>query len=347
MKAMERKNMRQTVHHFAYSNMPEKVFLSYACQDKMLKDKLEDHLMNLKYRGIISTWSNSNIQAGETETQQIDLYLNDARIILLLISSHFMASEQCYQIEMKQAFELQKERPIDIIPILLRPILHTDEPFATLVMLPTNKKPIVLWRNRDLAFVDVALGIEKVAIERRRLLESSRGSDAPKAFIFPGISRLISGLKRRRYYEQSIQSYRDALSIDPHNTDALQGMGNALFALKLYDEALHAYQQAIQYSSQMGSMDTGMRITEQQHSRREEENKAIAYAGLGNTLAKLGRYSEATTAYKQAINLDTTVTFNFKDFLYALHATGQTQEIAPALERAKQFGFEENKKTRK
>jgi len=32
------------------------LFFSYARQDKGLRDKLEEHLSNLKYRGLITTW---------------------------------------------------------------------------------------------------------------------------------------------------------------------------------------------------------------------------------------------------------------------------------------------------
>jgi len=139
------------------------VFFSYAHQDKRFRDKLEDHLSNLKYRGLIATWHDREIRAGEEWAQQIDIYLNTAHIILLLISSDFMASEYCYSIEMKRAMERHEQMEADVIPILLRPVLYTDAPFAKLQMLPANGKPIVRWRDRDSAFVDIAYGIETIA----------------------------------------------------------------------------------------------------------------------------------------------------------------------------------------
>src|SRR6266851_6430236 len=81
------------------------VFFSYAHQDKRFRDKLEDHLSNLKYRGLIATWHDREIRPGEEWAQQIDIYLNTAHIILLLVSADFMASEYCYSIEMKRAME--------------------------------------------------------------------------------------------------------------------------------------------------------------------------------------------------------------------------------------------------
>src|SRR6266516_3461039 len=141
------------------------VFFAYAPRDRSLRDKLEDHLSNLKYRGLITTWHDAEIKAGEEWLQQVDIYLNAARIILLLISSDFMASEYCYSLEMKRAMARHQRGEAHVIPIILRPVLFRDEPFAKLQMLPKDGKPIVSWRNRDSAFVDVALGIERVVQE--------------------------------------------------------------------------------------------------------------------------------------------------------------------------------------
>src|SRR5260370_40963891 len=108
------------------------VFFSYAHRDKGLRDRLENHLSNLKYRGLITTWYDREIQAGEEWARQIDIYLDKAHIILLLISSDFMVSQFCYGIEMKRALERHERREADVIPILLRPVLYTDAPFAKL-----------------------------------------------------------------------------------------------------------------------------------------------------------------------------------------------------------------------
>ncbi len=149
------------------------VFFSYAHRDKGFRDRLEEHLSNLKYRGLITTWYDREISAGEEWAQQIDLSLNKAQVILLLISASFMASEYCYSIEMLRALERHERQEAVVIPILLRPVLYTDAPFARLQMLPTNGKPIVLWRDRDSAFVDIAYAIEKVA---QKYLPSSQTS---------------------------------------------------------------------------------------------------------------------------------------------------------------------------
>jgi Tfp pilus assembly protein PilF len=140
------------------------IFFSYARQDQALRDKLEDHLSNLKYRGLITTWHAREISAGEEHLQQIEIHLNGAHLILLLISASFMASEYCYSQEMKRALERHARGEARVVPILLRPVLFSDAPFARLELLPANKKPVTSWRDRERAFVDIALAIERLVL---------------------------------------------------------------------------------------------------------------------------------------------------------------------------------------
>jgi serine/threonine protein kinase len=138
------------------------LFISYARRDQNLYDQLEKHLSNLKYSGLIATWTTREIGAGEEIIQQIDAHLNTAHIILLLISADFLSSDYCYNREMMRAIQRRERGEADVIPILLRSVVFKDAPFAKLQPLPTNRKPVANWRNRDDAFVDIAQGIEHV-----------------------------------------------------------------------------------------------------------------------------------------------------------------------------------------
>jgi len=48
------------------------VFFSYAHRDKGFRDRLEDHLSNLKYRGLITTWHEKAIELDPTVTLNHD-----------------------------------------------------------------------------------------------------------------------------------------------------------------------------------------------------------------------------------------------------------------------------------
>ncbi len=139
------------------------VFFSYSHKDEELRDELEKHLSILKHRELISAWHDRKISAGEEWKGMIDEHLNSAKIILLLISSDFLASKYCYDIEMKRAIERHNLGEARVIPIILRHAYWEGSPFSKLQALPTNAEPVKdgNWRSIDAAFKDVAEGLEK------------------------------------------------------------------------------------------------------------------------------------------------------------------------------------------
>src|SRR5205823_5476431 len=105
--------------------------------------------------------------AGEEAIQQVDIHLDAAHIILLLISANFLGSEYCASRELQHALERHERGLAHVVPVLLRPVLFTGAPFAKLQPLPTNGKPVTRWGDRDLAFVDIARSIEQLVLTLR------------------------------------------------------------------------------------------------------------------------------------------------------------------------------------
>jgi hypothetical protein len=79
---------------------PIDIFFSYSREDKRLRDKLDVHLSSLKRRGVISSWHDRQIVAGSEWEEEIDRHMRTADIILLLVSSDFVNSKYCYEIEL-------------------------------------------------------------------------------------------------------------------------------------------------------------------------------------------------------------------------------------------------------
>ena len=139
-----------------------KVFFSYSHEDRKMRDELEKHLIMLKRKGIISTWHDKEILAGSDFSKQIDENLLEADIILLLISIDFLASEYCYEIEMKKALERHKRGEAVVIPVILRECDWSETPFQNLKALPLDGKSVELWESKDSAFLDIEKGIKEV-----------------------------------------------------------------------------------------------------------------------------------------------------------------------------------------
>jgi hypothetical protein len=99
---------------------PLKLFYCYARADVRLRKRLDDHLAILKREGVISEWHDGDISAGQEWEEEIHQHLEQAHLILLLISSSFLASDYCYDIEMQRALEKQETGTARVIPIILR-----------------------------------------------------------------------------------------------------------------------------------------------------------------------------------------------------------------------------------
>ena len=134
--------------------------ISYAHRDQALKDELIVHLSPLRRQGIITDWHDRNINAGADWKKEIDTHLDTAGMILLLVSPDFIASDYCYEIEMKRALERHYAGECRVIPVFLRGCDWKGSPFGRLQDLPDDAIPVVSaqWPTRDDAFLRVARG---------------------------------------------------------------------------------------------------------------------------------------------------------------------------------------------
>jgi hypothetical protein len=141
-----------------------KILISYAHKDEILLQKLKTHLAPLRQLGLIDMWYDQDINAGIEWEREINDHLNTSQIILLLVSPDFMASNYCYSIEMKRAFERHERGEARVIPIILRPVLWQLTLIGKLQVLPANAKAITdpYWITQDRGFHNVAEGINKV-----------------------------------------------------------------------------------------------------------------------------------------------------------------------------------------
>jgi len=146
---------------------PLRIFYSYAHEDEELRKSLEKHLTLLKRNGYIEQWHDRCITAGTNLSDKISSELENANIILLLVSSSFLASDYCYQIEMKRALERHEKREARVVPIIIRSVDWSSAPFGHLLCLPKDGYPVTSWANQDEAWTDVAKGVRAVIEEMR------------------------------------------------------------------------------------------------------------------------------------------------------------------------------------
>lgn len=146
---------------------PLELFYCYAREDTSWRDQLDKHLSALKRLDNLRVWYDGNIIAGTVWEDEIKAHLNSANIVVLLVSSDFLASDYCYSIEMQRALERHAQKTARVIPIIIRPVDWHGAPFSHLQILPERAKPVTRWSNIDDAFENVAKEIRKAAKDLR------------------------------------------------------------------------------------------------------------------------------------------------------------------------------------
>ena len=156
-----------------------KIFYSYSHKDETYREQLETHLSILKRNGAIQGWHDRRISAGQEWEEEINLNLEEADVILLLVSSNFLASDYCYDTETIRALEKHENKESVVIPIIIKPCLWLESKLSKLQSLPRDNKAISTWVNEDEAWVSVAEGILEAVKKVNSSSKSQLTTSAP------------------------------------------------------------------------------------------------------------------------------------------------------------------------
>jgi CheY-like chemotaxis protein len=161
---------------------PVSLFYSYAHEDEALRDELRGHLKILERRGLLSSWYDREIKAGEDWHARIDEQLQMADLVLLLVSKDFIESDYIFGNELTVAMQRHQAGFATVVPVIVRAIdIDPDDrealPFLSLQGLPTDMRPVTSWPNRDEAWTNVAKGLRgtiKAILDKKAVAAASR-----------------------------------------------------------------------------------------------------------------------------------------------------------------------------
>ena len=122
-------------------------------------------------------------------------------------------------------------------------------------------------------------------------------------------------LYNHAHYQEALRAYERAIQLDPGFAEAHDARGDALFSLNRSQEALVAYERAIQL----------------------DPNYVTAYNGKSWTLWQLKRFEEALIVYEQAIRLDPSCASTYNGEGNTLYDLDRYQEALMAYEQAIQL----------
>jgi hypothetical protein len=151
--------------------VPQKltVFLSFAHEDDELRRMLRNHLMPLVHDGLVELWDDRRLLPGQEWDPAIMARLDKADVILLLVSSDFIASEYC-QREVERALERHTRGEALTIPLILRDCDWKSMPFARLTALPRDGHAVMSdeWSSPDEALTDAVSRLRDMVSGRMR-----------------------------------------------------------------------------------------------------------------------------------------------------------------------------------
>lgn len=296
---------RSIPRHGGQSSNAVELFYSYSHKDEQLRGELEAHLSILKRQGVITDWNDRKISAGTEWKGEIDRHLNTARIILLLISSDFLASDYCYDIEMERAIARQESGEARVIPVILRPCDWSGGPFAKLAALPRHGKAVTSWPNQDQALEDIAVGIRTAVEEVRagRFIAPDNAPAAdPKGLSPSSLPRIwnVPHLRNPNFTgrKELLRDLRDALTYGRHATliQAMHGLGGVG---KTQTAVEYVYQHSSEYdliwwvrSEERGKLadDYARLAIPLELTAKEEKDQKIVIRAVRGALAERTRW---------------------------------------------------------
>ena len=145
-------------------NEPSKtsIFSVYAPSDIQWLERWEAHLHPLEQAGTLSIWSARHLQAGTDRGKLLNDHLDQADLIVLLLSVDFFADNECCLL-MDRALQRHQQGAVRLIPLLLRPVAaFCETKLATFTPWPSNGLPVTQWQDPEAAISDCARELRRI-----------------------------------------------------------------------------------------------------------------------------------------------------------------------------------------
>lgn len=277
-----------------------KLFFSYSHKDEELRNELETHLALLKRQGVISSWHDRRITAGGDFGQVISSEMESSQIVLLLVSAHFLASDYCFEKEMRRALEKHNEGTAVVIPVILHPCDWHSAPFGHLRATPTDGKAVSMYANQHEALATIARDVREAANSIHVAASAPDvviRNDRVLAEPVPGprssnlrVKRKFDDHERDEFLEDSYEylvryfdgSLEELSERNPQLKTRFKRLDATSFAASIYDDGKRVAQCSIWYGSNFGSR--GIAYSQSSDAPRNSFNESLTVVDDGYAL---------------------------------------------------------------
>jgi hypothetical protein len=208
---------------------PVSVSVYYDPADSAFCEALDRFLAPSKQYGRVLLWDGRSINPGDEWEKVYEQHLATDAVLILLLSSDFLASGTCLQ-QMRLALRRQQEGSAVVVPILVRPCSWEKTELHSLQILPgtqqaidTETHPEVLWKEIATEIVRIADTIQTRAVvvsapEDQDVVERLRQDIAREsvALWWLNTSRVSSYADQQSYMREAIrQAHVVVLVVSP------------------------------------------------------------------------------------------------------------------------------------
>ena len=195
----------------------------------------KQHISGLIHEGKVYVSSKMDILAGSDWQIETIKKIGEADIILLMISSDFMASEYLYNQELKDVKISSILGGATVFNIILRHVRYQGTEFSEFEFLPTDYNPVKsnFWESDDEAFFDIVEELARV-IDNKIGNKKEQKYDENKEYYY----RIYRKIKRKSPYlknkksELELKSHQKRLYIKEEDIITIHKEYKCLEALK-------------------------------------------------------------------------------------------------------------------
>ncbi|HEY1349471.1 MAG TPA: NB-ARC domain-containing protein [Ktedonobacteraceae bacterium] len=176
--------------------------------------------------------------------EAIETHLEQASLILLLVSAHMFSSDDVFRGKLHRSYERHHAGVARLVPLLVRPCDWRPDSLADLQWLPRNGRPVSQWSDRDAAWTEIVTELRQMIADLPSPAVQAPRTSLPPVWNlpFPRNPFFVSRdtlVEQLRAYLQA--GHPTALS-QPQAISGLGGTGKTQIAL----EYAYRYRQAYQ-----------------------------------------------------------------------------------------------------
>ncbi len=145
------------------TSIQAQVFISYSHKDRKFLEEFREHLVHLERHRLVNFWSDENIRPGQKWKKEIEQAITSAKVAVLFVSRHFLASNFIAQNELPVLLSKSKAEGTLLLAIITWPCRYDISPgLADLQALNDPKKPLGNMRpaDREELYVEATKEIE-------------------------------------------------------------------------------------------------------------------------------------------------------------------------------------------